>query len=248
MKIKRIEGKLAKSGKKYPVTLSREIVDRDNEIISIDGMNIDNFKANPVLLDAHNMHGSVVDNVLGRVEDIRKTIDDAGVKVLQGILKFADTPRALIAKSLVDGGFVNTVSVGFNISDYDRKNAIATKSELYELSLVSVPANIGATIGAKGMKADEIGGELVKKLKNYEEIHPTIKEYRKNFMSKELCELIGYEKTGDEANDIANIYKAMTELIIGKQETPVNEKTVEENPNEVSMTMSELVDMIAKVI
>lgn len=248
MKIKKVEGLLEQTKKGYTVTLSKELPDRDAEIVMIDGVDLENFKSNPVLLDAHNMGGSVVDNVLGRVVNPRKEISEDGVKALVGELEFASTPRALIAKSLVDGGFVKTTSIGFRHGGVDRKSGKIEESELYELSLVSVPANVYATIQSKGVKDEEIGAELVKKLKNYEDIKPILKKYRKLFMSKEFIESLGYVKTGDEDKDIEAVFEETTAKLDNQQENPVEEETPQENPDEILVSSADLRELISELL
>lgn len=79
---------------------------------------------------------------------------------------FADTPRARELQSLVDGGFLRAVSVGFIPTDgYVRGDGIQvfTRCDLHELSLVNTPSSKGALISlARDMHADE--GEMAELL------------------------------------------------------------------------------------
>jgi HK97 family phage prohead protease len=230
------------------VTLSAEIMDRDGEVVDIDGLDLSNYKKNPVLLDAHNMYGSVIDTVLGRLENLKKVTED-GIKKCKATLVFANTPRAQLAKMLVMDGYVKTVSIGFGVKGYDPDGNRITKSELYETSLVSVPANVGAMIG-KSLKGME-DNEIVKKLRNYAEIHPKIKEYRRLFLGSEMLEKLGYTKGEDELIDIKSIY----DLLLTKLEAPVEiEEKEEETPNPEpeekapQYTQEEIDTMVAKAV
>lgn len=190
----------------FNVVLTKEVKDRDGEVVDIDGISIDSYLKNPVLIDAHNINGSVVQTVLGRLKNITKTKDADGVKLLSGVAEFADTPNGNIARKLVEEGYLKTVSIGFGVLDYDAKDMRISKSELYETSLVSVPANVQATIG-KSLKADErIEDAVVKRLKNYDYIKPVLKEYRNFIQDDGLRALLGYEPTGDELIDLKNIF------------------------------------------
>lgn len=201
---KTLTGNIGTDG--FNVVLTKEVKDRDGEVVDIDGISIDSYIKNPVLIDAHNINGSVVQTVLGRLKNLTKTKDANGVKLLSGVAEFADTPNGNIARKLVEEGYLKTVSIGFGVLDYDAKDMRISKSELYETSLVSVPANVQATIG-KSLKADErIEDAVVKRLKNYDYIKPVLKEYRNFVQDNDLRALLAYEPTGDELIDLKNIF------------------------------------------
>lgn len=227
------------------VALTKEITDRDGDIISVDGMDLSNYQKNPVVLDAHMMNGSVIDTMLGNMKNITKTTDERGIKMITGEIDFAPSPKGQIAKMLVEGGYAKTVSVGFGVNDYNAEMRTITRSELYEVSLVNVPANVEAQV-IKSLKGDEtVEGKLIKTLKNYDDIKPKIKQYRALIMNDDLCKKLGYEKTGDELVDLKNITDLMFKELEKKeddnmdtdernqsdekQETPENK---EENPQD----------------
>lgn len=232
------ELKSTQSGVK--AVLTKEMMDRDGEIVSINGIDIKNYKDNPVLIDAHDMNGSVVEKLLGRVNNLKKTTKD-GIKELVGELEFAPTPNGDIARKLVEGGFSRTLSIGFSVNDYDATTKTITKSELYETSLVIVPSNVGARI-MKNFNPDNTADEMIKKLKNYEDIHPKIKEYRRLFMSDELAEILGYEKTGNELVDIKSVFDLIVDRI--KSTEPQQEETPQEEEETPHMTADEIAKMV----
>jgi len=124
------------SDNRYHAVFSSEIVDRHGEIV-FQNFDLKPFKKNPVYLDSHNY--SSIEHIIGKI---------VGMKVkdgqLQGDVVFAlDNPKGLLAMKLVEGGFLNTSSIGFIPLDFDEKGNI-TKSELLEISGVSVPANAEA--------------------------------------------------------------------------------------------------------
>lgn len=194
----------AKIDSDYKITLTAEIYDRENEMVKIDGLKLPESKSVP-MIDSHNMNGSVVDNVLGRIEKL-EIVNESGVKKLQGYAKFANTQRGREAKLLVEGGFVDTVSIGFAVFDYDNENGIIKESELYEGSLVSVPANPLAVIEKNDLDIKTV-------VKNYDNYKKVIKEYRCLFSSKLLCDKLGYEKTGEELVDIKNVFDLILESL-----------------------------------
>jgi len=81
-------------------------------------------------------------------------MDEKG-KNLTGKIKFAvdENPRAKIIFDLYAGGFLNAFSVGFLPKEFDDKGVIL-KSELLEVSVVSIPANARALAKKKGINVD----------------------------------------------------------------------------------------------
>jgi len=107
--------------------------DRHGDIV-LQEWDLKSFKKNPVYLDSHNY--SSIEHIIGKVEKIK--IKD---NKLQGDIVFAmENPKGELASKLAEGGFLNTSSVGFIPKEFDDKWTIL-KSELLEISAVSVPAN-----------------------------------------------------------------------------------------------------------
>ena len=182
------------------VIITREVQNDDAAYISVDGMNWRDSTEGVPFIDAHNQHGSITENLLGRVMNLQRTEID-GAKVIVGDLVFAETEKGKIAKELYKSGIARDVSVGVTYyeEDVDRENGYIGKSMLYEVSGVIVGANEYAKVlqQAKMEKPD-----LEKLVGNYNDIKPKIKEYRQAFMSDELFEKLEIEKTGDEVQDI----------------------------------------------
>lgn len=128
--------KASESENKFHVVFSTENEDRHGDIV-FQNWDLKSFKKNPVFLDSHNYNS--IEHILGRVVSI-------GVKdnQLQGDVEFAlDNPKGLLAYKLAQTGFLNTTSVGFIPKEFDEQGNII-KSELLEISAVSVPANAEA--------------------------------------------------------------------------------------------------------
>lgn len=233
--------------------LTKEISDRDGEIVDIAGIAIEDMKKGVPLLDSHYMGMSVVQYLLGRVINLKKRTDkEDGYKVLEGELSFAPTPNGRIAETLVRGGFVDSVSIGFGVKDYDFNSRRILKSELYETSLVSVPANPAAKIDNQKSLEDQEKEveELEKTINHYKEIKPKVKEYRRLFMSSEIFELLKIEKKEDEYINMKNLYDAIIALTTPKVEVVENQQPAEikETPKTVTVTQKELEVMILKAL
>jgi len=125
-----------------------ETLDRYNELIRLDGWRTDNYLKNPVVPDCHNYYSIAA--ILGRT--VRLEI--AGGKMVNRVEFALDNPLGAVAYKLARGGFIQSESVGFiplewtNGARPGEPDRTYTRQELLEISLVVVPANPGATIGA----------------------------------------------------------------------------------------------------
>lgn len=132
---------------------STAAVDRDGEILKVDGWDLKNYKKNPVILASHNYY----EPAIGRAKNV-KLVD--GKLVFK--IEFPEegvNPMADIYRKLYKSGFMTASSVGFiplewvdGKSDREPRRTFI-KQELLELSLVSVPANPQAITTAKSFCA-----------------------------------------------------------------------------------------------
>lgn len=135
---------------------STEVPDRDGDIISAEGWDLTNYKANPVFLWAHDYSKPPI----GKAIDVRvrnkQLIFDIQFPE-EGVYPLADT-----VYKLYKGGFLNATSVGFVGKQATQRDDEAVKDlpewrrgvkflaqELLELSAVPVPSNPTALQQAK---------------------------------------------------------------------------------------------------
>jgi HK97 family phage prohead protease len=127
---------------------SDETLDRYNEVIKVDGWDLENFRANPVIPDCHDY--SSIGKILGKAVSI-------GVvegKLVNRVEFWIRNPLGQLAYDGAKGGFIRSQSVGFIPLEWENGNGkegpdrTYTKAELLEISMVSVPANPGATVEA----------------------------------------------------------------------------------------------------
>ena len=127
-------------------------IDRDGDVILPDAWTtdggLDNYKNNPIILFNHRY-----DEPIGKA--IELTIDDIGLKMRAEIYSVAGK-----VFDIIKSGILQTFSVGFRIKDAEFREEtmgfIITDAELFEVSVVSVPANAGATFSvAKSFETDE---------------------------------------------------------------------------------------------
>jgi len=139
----------------YSFVMSDETIDRDGEIIKVDGWDIRNYKSNSILLFGHR-------HDIPGIGVVRKVVKEDGKLVAKkvrfaspGIYELADTVHGL-----VDDGVLKAVSVGYmpiereypEMDDNNKKKkprVITNKAELYELSIVNVGSNPNALMTVK---------------------------------------------------------------------------------------------------
>lgn len=102
------------------------------------------------LLDSHNQREAAA--VLGTVSNVRIENDQ-----LVGTLKFGETARAKEVEGMVARGELKGISIGYRVTKWeivsvenDHETWRATRWELLEVSLVSVPADANAGVRANG--------------------------------------------------------------------------------------------------
>lgn len=164
---------------------STPVRDRMDEVISMDGWDLKNWKKNPVILAGHDYTAPAI----GRGK-VRKSDNKLVFRVEfpeEGVYPLAD-----IYRKLYKGGFMKASSVGFlptEWQDGDGKKEpyrTFTKQELLELSLVAVPANPEAVMnGFKNADVDftalkNVQGIGVKNEQAYEKFFEKVKEAEDN--------------------------------------------------------------------
>ena len=105
--------------------------------IDINGLDLKRFKSNPVMLYEHDPK-----NVIGRWTDIQAKDDK-----LTAVPEFdTEDSEVLNIAGKVERGFLNGASIGIIVNELQNINNIdvVTKSQLFEASIVAVPADAGA--------------------------------------------------------------------------------------------------------
>src|SRR6266404_2999373 len=156
---------------------SDQTLDRYQEVITVAGWKLDNYRKNPVVQNAHS-YGSLADTIgkslLTEIRDAapRSHASPSDAPTLHAPtpylfqrVQFAveENPLAKVAYGLYKGGFLKAVSVGFIPLRWENGSAESgyrrkyLEQELLEVSAVSIPANPNAlTLGLQA-GAVEIG-------------------------------------------------------------------------------------------
>lgn len=209
---------------KYKVLASTAAVDRHGDIVDQNGWDLTNYKANPVMLWAHNYSELPVAKATG-IE-----ITELG---LEAEFEFAPSdanPKAAMIQKLYDDGFLNAVSVGF--IPKERKGNVITKSELLEISFVPVPANQEALRLA--MKSMDIS--LLPELKGAVSDQLTAEEIWEEKYKKwnGICDILSAFWTVffDENTPVENFNPLLNETITLLQELADSDSTLADEEDE----------------
>jgi HK97 family phage prohead protease len=137
------------------VIISTSAMARDGHILEPAGCDLNNYRANPIVLWQHNP-----DTPVGRAADLMIEGDHIQARILfapAGVSAKADEVRGLVKNGIISG-----VSVGFDVLDsepLDPKKPYGgqrfTKWELLECSFCSVPADPGAAVTARTATSPE---------------------------------------------------------------------------------------------
>jgi len=196
-------------------TISREVVDRDGDILRASGVDLTNYYKNMVFLSFHNTR----DFPLGKTEKV--WVEGDRVKAIvyfPTIEELSTNPEQASEKAkLVDftyhcykTGMLNAVSVGFIPLEWtETKDGYdITKWELLEFSAVAVPANQDAI--AEAVKSFGLDESVVKDFLTTEKSGKRISAATKEI----LCKI---KACGDEIEKcrgtLKGIVKTMNELL-----------------------------------
>ena len=115
----------------YRFLISTPGIKGDGLDIPINTWDLSRFQKHPNVLVNHN----IMELPIGRAENV--WTDDTG---LWADVRFSNSnPRAIEVRGLIDEGILSSTSVNFRPHNVDRKTGQPERTELVELSIVSVP-------------------------------------------------------------------------------------------------------------
>lgn len=130
-----------------------EAKDRDGEIVLMDAWDFTNYVKNPVVLWMHDHKALPIGKTVGIYKDEVSRVIYFDIYITDGY-DFAKN-----VKALVEEGILKATSVGFRVLDWtwdEKMDApVFTKTELFEISIVNVPANQEAVAQEDGKAVDD---------------------------------------------------------------------------------------------
>ena len=137
--------------------VSSGAVDRHGDVVSPEGWRLDAYRANPVVLWAHDYRRPAI----GRAQSVW-----SDGRALLAHLEFAPTEFAREVEALYRSGYQQGVSVGFRPLRFEERRDARTgaflgirflEQELLEISAVPVPANQGALLRGNALSPGKTG-------------------------------------------------------------------------------------------
>lgn len=124
----------------YTFRATSDVISRTRDQFTLDGWDLDQFWANPVVLDAHGYDS--IDKVIGRAVRAGSVWPEMDVQFSEA------NPRGQLAKAMVEEGTLRAVSIGADPSQTEivedkelGRYRRHTRKTLLELSIIPVPAN-----------------------------------------------------------------------------------------------------------
>lgn len=203
-------------------TISKEVTDRDGDILRASGVDFTNYMKNPVFLGFHNSH----DFPLGKV--VKFWVENDSVKAdvyFPTLAELSSDMNNVSEKARVidftyhcyKTGMLNAVSVGFIPTEYKetRTGLDVIKWELLEFSAVAVPANQDAIAEAvKSFGNDFANSFVTKKALTLDDIIEKVSECEK--ACDEVRKMIAeFEKSNDKKEIVLEDIIAKVDVLAG---------------------------------
>jgi HK97 family phage major capsid protein/HK97 family phage prohead protease len=162
--------------------VSTEDIDRHGEKVKLDGIDLKNYKKNPVVLWAHDYSSLPI----AKTVSLRKTAEGLVAKMEFAINEY---PFARQVYELLKGKYLNAFSIGFMA--FEGEGNTFTKTELLEYSVVAVPANANALAKAhaKGLDTTNISCYPLEELEKINLTNSKTMYILKDVLAKELNDL-----------------------------------------------------------
>lgn len=194
---------IKKEDEEYKVVFSTDSEDRHGDVVK-QNFDLKSFKKNPVLLDSHN-YGSI-EHIIGKVKKITQKPS------LNGTVEFATmNPKGQLAQAMADAGYINATSIGFIPKEFDDKGNI-TKSELLEISVVSVPANAQALFEKTVEEVEEIKATVTEETPDEQVVETAVKIDQKKFILNNIAKGIREMQAQNLAEKKRQVLKAIRQL------------------------------------
>ena len=171
------------------IVATKEVVDRYNTVISVEGLDIESYSKNPVVFYNHWSE----DMPIGRAE-VRKEGD-----ALVGSIFFDEKDRwAMEICRKVKDKYINAVSIGFipdpRSAEDEEDHIRYNRGELLEISVVGVPGNQESLVTSRSYSLNEVRDPAARAL---------IQELMDKLEEKEEKRVINIKNTVESSEELA---------------------------------------------
>lgn len=211
------------------ILASDESVDRDRDVIKLDGWDVTNWLKTGSLIYGHDPSSPF--NVVGSAYDAK--IKDNGLYLYSKLAKKGTSEPHDAIRSLIEQKILKGVSVGFIASDYEPREGggrTFTKQELLEVSLTPVPSNANAKVLMKNFSKETQEALLVKE-EDWKEKYENLQK--------------DYEEMKDKYNSLTESYSLLAKSFFTDQEETQDVEPEEEEKTFASREM--LIQILSKI-
>ena len=173
--------------------VSTGAMDSHGERINVDGIDLRQFKQNPVVLWGH-------DGFNLPIAKATKVWKEAGKLMARAKFYLKDEFARKVYDYIVDG-YLNAVSIGGMVDEWGTDGITIQKMTMKEFSVVSVPANPEALVAAKSLST-----------KQYNELNILAKDYAIKMLTKSN----GSEEIAKQIETLETLVATLKEVANGK--------------------------------
>ena len=181
--------------------VSTNDIDAHGERINVDGIDLKDFKKNPVVLWGH-------DGFNLPIAKATKIWKQDGKLMARALFYLKDEFATKVYNYILDG-FLNAVSIGGKIKEWGSDGMTISRLLMKEFSVVSVPANQNALVVNKSLNSEQLGElnilansyarKILSKKGGVTELQSSAKTLLK--LATTLMELTNGETDGEMVND-----------------------------------------------
>lgn len=203
--------------------VSTNALDAHGERINVDGIDVTDFKKNPVVLWGH-------DGFNLPIAKATKIWKEDGKLMARAKFYLKDTFANKVYNYIVDG-FLNAVSIGGMVKEWGDDGITIEKLLMKEFSVVSVPANQEALVASKSFSGEQRA-----------ELNALANAYARKMLSQEAG---GMTKLQKEVDVLDSFVTTLKELVNNE---PLEDKESEDTNRRVVLRQAQVVDQQAETV
>ncbi len=202
----------------FSATVTTSDVDRMGESIDTQGITTDAYMQNPVVLYGHDYQGLPI----GKATKLNQFKNKLTATFQLAVKEY---PFAATVADMIKGGYLNAVSIGGVVREWNEKYTEILAMEMVEFSIVPVPANPSALITARSF--EKATGKTVEEVS---------KEYH-DFVQGTTAERLEKTLDIDELDRHIKSLKDLTVILETAKTAKTNEKDISTEDEKIILTL-----------